>query len=40
VLRERIAGDPLLFSAAELQDGFQIIIYGFRGVRSMYSRWH
>jgi hypothetical protein len=37
---EGVAGHPLLFRAAQLQYGFQIVIYRFRGIRSMNSRWH
>jgi hypothetical protein len=37
---EGVAGHLFLFRAAQLQDGFQIVIYRFRGVWSMWSRWH
>jgi hypothetical protein len=40
MLSEGVAADPLLFSAAQFQYRFQIVVYGFRGVRPMYSRWH
>ena len=36
MLGEGVAGHPFLFGAAQLQDGFQIVVYGFRVVRSMF----
>ena len=40
MLGERVTSHPLLFGAAQFQYRFQIVVYGFRGVRSMGSRWH
>src|SRR5947209_2671720 len=35
-----VAGHPFLFGAAQLQDRFQIVVYGFRGGRYTRSRRH
>ena len=35
MLSEGVAGHPFLFGAAQLQDRFQIVVYRFRGVRSV-----
>ena len=37
---EGVAGHPFLFGAAQLQDRFQIIVYRFRVVWPVSSRWH
>ena len=40
MMSQGVARHPFLFSAAQLEDGFQIIVYGFRGVRRASSRYH
>ena len=40
MLGERVTGHPLLFGAAQFQYRFQIVVYRFRSVRSVASRWH
>jgi hypothetical protein len=40
MMSECVAGHPFLFRAAQLQYRFQIVVYRFRGVGSVYSRWH
>lgn len=40
VLDESVTGHLFLFGAAQFQYRFQIVVYRFRGVRSMFSRWH
>ena len=40
MMREGVAGHPLLFRAAQLQYRFQVVVYRFRAVRSMGSRYH
>jgi len=40
MLGESVTGHLFLFGAAQFQYRFQIIVYRFRGVRSMDSRWH
>jgi hypothetical protein len=40
MMSQGVAGHPFLFRAAQLQDGFQIVVYGFRGVRCTSSRYH
>ena len=38
MLREGVAGHAFPFRPGQLQYRFQIVVYGFRGVRSMHSR--
>jgi hypothetical protein len=40
MLSEGVAGHSLLFGPAQLQYRFQIVVYGFRGVSAVDSRYH
>src|SRR5207245_1881229 len=40
MMSEGVAGHAFLSRTAQLQYRFQIVVYRFRGVGSMYSRWH
>jgi len=40
MMGKSVAGHPFLLRAAQLQYRFQVVIYRFRGIPSMFSRSH